>query len=72
MKNKTIICHFYNEEYLLPWWLNHHKKIFNDGLMINYGSTDRSVELIKQICPTWKIVDTKNEYFGAGSWSLFP
>ncbi|MED1518246.1 glycosyltransferase family 2 protein, partial [Bacillus paranthracis] len=20
---KTIISHFYNEEYLLPWWLMH-------------------------------------------------
>lgn len=65
MKNKTVICHFYNEEYLLPWWLKHHKNIFNDGIMINYRSTDKSVDIIKEICPTWKIVDTKNEFFGA-------
>lgn len=65
MKNRTVICHFYNEEYLLPWWLNHHKNIFSHGLMINYGSTDSSIELIKKICPTWEIVDTRNEYFGA-------
>lgn len=65
MKSKTIICHFYNEEYLLPWWLNHHKKIFSEGLMINYGSTDNSIKIIKEICPNWKIVDTENQYFGA-------
>jgi len=65
MKNRTVICHFYNEEYLLPWWLNHHKNIFSHGLMINYGSTDESVEIIKRLCPTWEIVDTRNEYFGA-------
>lgn len=65
MKNKTIICHFYNEEYLLPWWLNHHKRIFSNGLMINYGSDDGSIDLIKTICPNWKIVNTKNKYFGA-------
>ena len=65
MKNKTIICHFYNEEYLLPWWLKHHREIFSDGLMIDYGSDDKSVEIIKSLCPHWKIVKTKNKFFGA-------
>ena len=65
MKNKTIICHFYNEEYLLPWWLKHHREIFTSGIMINYGSDDNSIDIIKSLCPTWKIVDTKNKFFGA-------
>ena len=32
---KTIISNVWNEEYLLPWWLNHHKDLFdhdNNGL----------------------------------------
>lgn len=62
---KTILCHFYNEEFLLPWWLNHHKKLFDHGIMINYASTDRSVDLIKEICPTWQIVDSVNKDFQA-------
>lgn len=62
---KSIISHFYNEEYLLPWWLEHHKKYFDYGLMINYNSTDSSVEIIKDICPEWQIVDSRNEYFDA-------
>ena len=62
---KSIISHFYNEEYLLPWWLNHHKKYFDYGLMINYASTDRSVEIINKICPDWKVVDSVNKEFGA-------
>jgi len=62
---KSIITHFYNEEYLLPWWLEHHKKIFDYGLMINYNSTDRSVEIIKDICPEWQIVDSVNPEFSA-------
>ena len=65
MKNKTVICHIYNEEYLLPWWLKHHREIFDQGLIINYGSNDNSIEIIKELCPSWKIVDTKNEFFGA-------
>lgn len=60
---KTIITHFYNEEFLLPLWLNHHKYYFDHGILINYGSTDNSVQIIKQICPTWEIVDSKHEYF---------
>jgi hypothetical protein len=62
---KTIISHFYNEEYLLPWWLMHHAKYFDDGILINYASDDRSVELIKFYCPNWTIVDSKNEFFDA-------
>jgi hypothetical protein len=34
--------------------------------MIDYQSTDRSVELIKEICPTWEIRPSQNEYFHAG------
>lgn len=60
---KTILSHFYNEEYLLPWWLNHHKKIFDDGILINYDSTDNSIEIIKEICPSWTIVNSKNKIF---------
>ena len=57
----TVLTHFYNEEYLLPWWINHHKKIFDNGIMINYHSTDRSVEICKDLCPPhWKIVNTVN------------
>lgn len=61
--NKVVICHFYNEEHLLPWWLEHHKAIFGHGIMIDYYSTDRSRELIKEICPSWEIRTTKNNGF---------
>jgi predicted O-methyltransferase YrrM len=60
---KTVLCHFYNEEYLLPWWLNHHKQIFDHGVMINYASTDRSCEIIREICPSWDIIDSRNPDF---------
>ena len=60
---KTVICHFYNEEFLMPWWCKHHKQIFDHGIMIDYRSTDRSVDIIKKICPDWEIVTTKNEFF---------
>lgn len=62
---KTILCHFYNEEYMLPWFLNHHKQIFDHGVMIDYHSTDRSREIIKELCPTWDIVTSRNLNFQA-------
>jgi len=63
--NATVLCHFYNEEYLLPFWLKHHRSIFSHGIMIDYHSTDKSVEIIKELCPTWEIRTTKNEMFDA-------
>jgi|DEB19_MinimDraft_3_1074340.scaffolds.fasta_scaffold42494_2 hypothetical protein len=60
---KTLISHFYNEEYLLPWFLNHHKKIFDHGIMIDYHSTDSSCDIIRTICPDWEIIKSKNQYF---------
>jgi hypothetical protein len=70
IKNLTLICHFYNEEYLLPWWLSHHSKIAANGILINYNSTDSSVDLCKKIAPHWKIVNSKNKYFAAEAVDL--
>jgi hypothetical protein len=61
----TLISHFYNEEYLLPWWLKHHSKIFDDAILIDYNSTDRSVEIIKEYCPNWTVIRSENEFFDA-------
>lgn len=64
---KTVVCHFYNEEFLLPWWLKHHKHVFDHGIMIDYHSTDRSMELIREICPDWEIRYTRNKYFDSAA-----
>jgi hypothetical protein len=60
---KTVVSHFYNEEHLLPWWLRQHKQIFDHGIMIDYASNDRSVEIIREICPTWEIRPSVNTNF---------
>jgi hypothetical protein len=61
----TVLTNIFNEEYLLPFWLEHHKKIFDHGIIIDYWSTDKSVEICKKICPTWEVRTTKNPFFGA-------
>ena len=61
----TCLIHIYNEEYLLPFWLYHHKDIFDDILIIDYRSNDKSIDFCKKICPNCKIITTRNEFFGA-------
>jgi hypothetical protein len=61
----TVICHIYNEEYLLPFWLTHHKKFFDHGIIIDYHSTDNSLTIIKKICPEWSIRTSRNKMFCA-------
>lgn len=67
MSDLVLISHFYNEEYLLPWWLKHHKNIFDHAIMIDYASTDSSVKIISEMCPSWEIVKSRNEFFEAAS-----
>ena len=57
----VIISSFYNEEYMLPWWLKHNKHIFDHGILFDYYSTDDSVKIIKYLCPTWEIRKTRNK-----------
>jgi hypothetical protein len=62
MNKVTLISNVWNEEYLLPWWLKWNKRIFDHGIIMDYESTDRSVEIIKDICPTWEIVTPTNPH----------
>jgi hypothetical protein len=50
-----LFSHIYNEEYLLPFWLNHHKNIFDHGVIIDNFSTDNSIKIINSIVPDWEI-----------------
>jgi len=61
----TLLTNIFNEEYLLPFWLNHHKDMFDEIIVIDYNSTDKSIEICKNICPKCKIITTVNNYFGA-------
>lgn len=59
----TVICHIYNEAFILPFWLKHHREMFDHGIIIDYHSTDNSLEIVREITPSWDIVATKNQYF---------
>lgn len=61
----TVITHVYNEEFLLPYWLSHHKEIFEHGIVIDFNSTDNSIRIFKEIVPNWKILKSPLEEFDA-------
>lgn len=61
----TVVSHFYNEEVLLPFWLAHHTRLFDHGIMIDYQSTDHSVAEIRRLAPTWEIRPSHNQEFDA-------
>lgn len=59
----TLITHIYNEEWLLPNWIEYHRDLFDDGIVIDYHSTDRSMEIVRELAPNWKIITTRNSHF---------
>jgi hypothetical protein len=64
-KRTTLVSHFFNEEYLLPLWLRHHVPLFDHGILINRGSTDRSVAICQEFAPHWEVRDTRCLEFDA-------
>jgi len=66
-KRKSIlISHFYNEEFLIRSWIRSHAHLFDRALLIDYDSTDKTVDIINEEAPsTWKVVKSKNQYFAA-------
>jgi hypothetical protein len=51
----TVLTNVYNEEYLMPFWLEHHRTIFDHGIVFDWGCTDRSMDIVREMCPTWEI-----------------
>jgi hypothetical protein len=60
----TVITHIYNEERLLPLWLEHHNKYFDNGIVVDFFSTDKSRSIIAKY-PKFKVFDSTMSMFGA-------
>jgi nucleoside-diphosphate-sugar epimerase len=62
----VAIMHFYNEEFLLPYWIRHHAPMFDKVVLIDYHSTDRSAEVVRKEAPSsWEVVRSRNQDFNA-------
>lgn len=60
-----LVTHFYNEELLLPEWIRWHKPLFDVVYCLDHQSTDRSVGIIKELAPDWKIIPSRLVEFDA-------
>ena len=65
MIRRVVISHFFNEAYLLPWWLKHHREIFDHGVLIDWNSTDGSADICRELAPDWEVVRSENSHFAA-------
>jgi len=61
----TVITHIKNESYLLPMWLRHHVNLFDDGIIIDYNSSDDPHSIVNEIAPHWNIMQSNIPHFGA-------
>jgi len=61
----TLIAHFFNEEYLLPWWVDHHLSTVDDAVLIDHGSTDESRDILSRMAPHWRVIDAPTAEFDA-------
>jgi len=62
---RVVVSHFFNEAYLLPWWLRHHREVFDHGVLIDRYSTDGSVDICRELVPSWEVVRSETAQFAA-------
>ena len=59
-----MITQVYNQQYLLPFFIKHYAPLFERAIVIDYASTDKTLELFKQLAPSgWNIVQSQNLVF---------
>ena len=58
-----LITHIFNEEFLLPYWLKHHVPMVDHGIVIDYKSTDNSLDIVRELAPDWEIRQSYNKWF---------
>ena len=56
MPKFTLFTTVLDGEPLLPYWLEHHRQLFDHGVVVLYPSKDNSKNIIKKMCPDWDIV----------------
>ena len=67
----SLISHVFNESYLLPFWIKHHRQMFDSATIIDYSSTDETIAILKKYAPsTWNVVRSVNSQFEASACDL--
>jgi hypothetical protein len=61
----TLLCHAYNEAYLMEAWVRHHLPLCDHAIIIDYASTDGTPEIVRDLAPQWTVVQSRNAVFRA-------
>jgi hypothetical protein len=61
----NLICHFWNEELLLPYYIRQNRPHFDHAVFLDYDSTDASTEIIRALWPEAEIRTSRNRIFDA-------
>jgi len=56
MPKFTLFTTVLDGEPLLPYWLEHHRRLFDHGVIVLYPCKDNSRKIIKKMCPKWQIL----------------
>lgn len=60
-----LVTHIFNEELLLPVFINWHKSLFDCVIVIDHECTDNSLNIIRETAPEWEIIPTALKDFQA-------
>ena len=61
-----MVSHFYNEEMMMPYWVLHHAHMFDEVVVVDHHSTDKSAQIFREYAPSsWRLVNTTLEFFDA-------
>lgn len=61
----TLFAHVCNEALMLPYWLRHHRHLFDHGVIVDRGSTDGTLDILRELVPDWEVVSSRNPVFDA-------
>lgn len=62
---RVILSRFFNESYLMEWWLRHHLEMFDHGILIDSNSNDESADMCRTLAPHWEVIRTEHAEYNA-------
>ena len=71
---KIVVLSTDTEQYLLQWWLPHHVKKFDFGVVVDFGwgdESDNTYELYKKHAPHWRYYKVTQKEVSNFLWDVF-
>lgn len=60
-----LLSHVYNESFLMPYFCKHYINQCDHAVIVDYASTDNTLDIVRSLCPKWEIRQSKNKEFDA-------